>query len=343
VSKFSPRGISNVCRPSAAATADFQARGAQTAMWQTNRIGRGGLARAALIAAILFCSPSISRAQSIVVALVDGVPITEFDITQRTNLERLSTQKQLPRQVVLNTLIDEILEVKEAKRFSIEVPDSQIDNSLGTIASHMGIDTQKLGQILAKSGTSIESLKSRIRAQLAWTALVRGRFEASLQVADTDVEAELKLHQPDQKDDVGYEYTMRPIVFVVAPGSSVAAYEARKREADALRARFENCSDGLAFARALSGVAVRDQLMKFSADLPPQSRAILDGTEVGRLTPPEQTSEGIQMFAVCDKRQTKNDTPAQKKVREEIFQQKFGAQAAAYLRKLRRQAYIEYR
>jgi peptidyl-prolyl cis-trans isomerase SurA len=316
----------------------------KTAMWQTNmRIRRGGLASAALIAAILLCGLSSARAQSVVVALVDGEPITEFDISQRASLEQLSTRKEPPRQEVLNTLIDEILEVKEAKRFGIDVPDSQIDSSIATIEGHMGIDTPKLTQILAKSGTSIEALRSRIRAQLAWTALVRGRYQASLEVADTDVEAELKLHQPDQKNDVGYEYTMRPIVFVVPPGSSVAAYEARKREANALRARFENCSAGLAFARALAGVAVRDQLLKFSADLPQQSRAILDGTEVGHLTPPEQTSEGIQMFAVCDKRQTKNDTPAQKQIREEIFQQKFGAQAAAYLRKLRREAYIEYK
>jgi peptidyl-prolyl cis-trans isomerase SurA len=301
------------------------------------------LARTALIAVILFCGPSIARAQSVVVALVDGVPITEFDITSRAKLEQLSTHKEPPRQVVLNTLIDEILEVKEAKHFGIDVPDSQIDSSLGTIASRMGIDTPRLAQILGRSGTSVETLKRRIRAQMAWAALVRGRYQASLQVADTDVEAQLKLHQPDQKDDVGYEYTMRPIVFVVPPGSSVAAYEARKREAVALRARFQGCAAGLAFARALGGVAVRDQLIKFSADLPQQSRAILDGTEVGHLTPPEQTSEGIEVFAVCDKRQTKNDTPAQKKVREEIFEQKFGAQAAAYLRKLRREAYIEYK
>jgi peptidyl-prolyl cis-trans isomerase SurA len=313
-------------------------------MGQTNmRIRRDGLASAALIAAIVLCGAAVSRAQSVVVALVDGVPITEFDISQRAKLEQLSTRKEPPRQETLNALIDEILEVKEAKHFGIDVPDSQIDSSLGTIASRMGIDTPRLAQILGRSGTSVETLKRRIRAQMAWAALVRGRYQASLQVADTDVEAQLKLHQPDQKDDVGYEYTMRPIVFVVPPGSSVAAYEARKREAVALRARFQGCAAGLAFARALGGVAVRDQLIKFSADLPQQSRAILDGTEVGHLTPPEQTSEGIEVFAVCDKRQTKNDTPAQKKVREEIFEQKFGAQAAAYLRKLRREAYIEYK
>jgi peptidyl-prolyl cis-trans isomerase SurA len=83
--------------------------------------------------------------------------------------------------------------------------------------------------------------------------------------------------------------------------------------------------------------------MKFSADLPKPSRDILDGTELGHLTPPERTAEGFQMFAVCSKRQTKNDSPEQKKVHDEIFQKKFDAQAASYLKKLRREALIEYK
>ena len=49
------------------------------------------------------------------------------------------------------------------------------------------------------------------------------------------------------------------------------------------------------------------------------------------------------MFAVCAKRQTKTDTPEQKKVREELFQKKFGAKAAIYLQKLRHEAMIEYK
>jgi peptidyl-prolyl cis-trans isomerase SurA len=90
-------------------------------------------------------------------------------------------------------------------------------------------------------------------------------------------------------------------------------------------------------------VAVRDEVIKFSADLPQQSRDILGSTAVGHLTPPERTSEGLEMFAVCGKRQTKNDTPAEKKIRDEIFERKFGAEAATYLQKLRREALIEYR
>ena len=70
-----------------------------------------------------------------------------------------------------------------------------------------------------------------------------------------------------------------------------------------------NCNEGIAFARALPDVAVRDQVSKFSADLAQQLRDILDNTAVGHLTPPEQTAEGIQMFAICAKKETKSDTP----------------------------------
>lgn len=312
-------------------------------MWQTGiPTLRGSLATAVLTAAIMLAGGLVARAQQ-VVALVDGIPITELDVAQRTKLEQLSTQKAPPRQDVINGLIDEILEVREAKEFSIDVPESEVETSYAGVAQRMGIDTEKLTEILNHAGASAQTLKSRLRAQLAWNALIRGRYKASLEIADTDVEAQLNLHPVEQKNDVGYEYTLRPVIFVVQAGSSDAAFEARKREAEALRARFATCADGIPFARALDEVAVRDQVIKFSADLPNESRGILDGTDVGHLTPPEKTAEGWQMFAVCTKKPTKSDSPEAKKIRDEMFQKKFGAKAAIYLQKLRREAMIEYK
>jgi peptidyl-prolyl cis-trans isomerase SurA len=299
---------------------------------------------AALLAVVAtLAAPSAALCQA-VVALVDGEPITSLDVDQRTKFIQMSTQKVPARQDVLNGLIDEILEIKEAHRFGIDVPDSEVDGAFANVGTRMGIDSQKLTQILASSGSSANTLKHRLRAELAWTNLVRGRYKASLEVRDSDVEAELQLHKPDEKtDDVGYEYVLRPIVLVVQRGSASAAYEARKRDADALRARFQTCNEGISFARALKEVAVRDQVTRFSADLPHELRAILDGTEVGHLTPPEQTDDGIQMFALCSKRETKSDTPDKRKVRDEMFQQKFGAQAKLYLQRIRREAMIEYK
>jgi peptidyl-prolyl cis-trans isomerase SurA len=308
----------------------------------TTPLYRGALATAALAAALTFACDRIAHAQQ-VVALVNGVPITQLDIEQRTKLDQLGGQKAPTRQEVLNSLIDEILEVREAKKYEIDVPDSDIQRSYSSVADKMGLDAPKLTEMLGRAGASEATLKARLRAQMAWSALVRGRYKASLEIADTDVESQLHLHETDEKKNVGYEYTMRPIVLIVPVGSPESAFEARKREADALRARFTDCNVGIAFARALNGVAVRDQVIKFSADLPDQSRAIVDGTEVGHLTPPETTSDGIQMFAVCSKRETKTDTPEKKQIREEIFEKKFGAKAKRYLQEIRSQAMIEYK
>jgi peptidyl-prolyl cis-trans isomerase SurA len=207
----------------------------------------------------------------------------------------------------------------------------------------MGVDAQKLTQMLTTGGASADTLKHKLKAQIAWTTLVRGRFKVSLEIGDKDVEAELQLHESKDNAQVGYEYTVRPIVLIVPRGAADAAYEARKRDADALRGRFANCADGIPFARGLPEVAVRDPIVKSSADLPPALRTVLDGIEIGHLTPPELTAEGIQMFAVCSKKESKTDAPGFKEVRDKMFEKRFGAKANRYLADLRRQAMIEYK
>jgi peptidyl-prolyl cis-trans isomerase SurA len=307
-----------------------------------SRIRWKALAAAMLVAVATLASSRIAGAQQ-VVAFVNGQPITALDIEHRAKFLQMSGKKSPTRKEVMDSLIDEILEIAEAKRYGLDVPDSQVDESYSTVATRMGMDAQKLTQVLTAGGASDDTLKRRLRAQVAWTNLVRGRFKASLEIRDKDVEAQLQLHKADDKIEAGYEYIMRPVVFIVPRGSPDAAFEARKREAEALRARFASCTDGVTFARALPDVAVRDQVSKYSADLAQQLRQILDGTAIGRLTPPEQTAEGIQMFAVCAKKETKSETPEMKEIRDQMFQQKFGAQAKRYLDTLRRQAMIEYK
>jgi peptidyl-prolyl cis-trans isomerase SurA len=302
----------------------------------------GRLATAAFAGALLLALPTAASAQQ-VVAFVNGQPITNLDIVHRAKFLQMTTKKVPSRKEVMDSIIDEILEIVEAKRYGLEVPDDQVNDSYRLVATRMGLDADKLTQVLTAGGASADTLKRRLRAQVAWANLVRGRFKASLEIRDKDVEAQMQLHKPDEKNELGYEYIMRPVIFIVQRGSAEAAFEARKREAEALRSRFQNCAEGVTFARALPDVAVRDQVSKFSSDLAPQLRQILDGTAVGHLTPPEQTAEGIQLFAICGKRETKSETPEMKEIRESMFQQKFGAQAKRYLETLRRQAMIEYK
>ena len=300
------------------------------------------LATAIVSVAMAVAIPAIGHAQSVVV-MVNGEPITALDIEQRTKFVLMSTHKEPSRQEVINDIVDEILEIDEGKKFGIDVPKSDVEDAYANVGTRMGVDKQKLDEILTKGGASPDTLKHRLKAEYAWNALIRGRYKSSLQVADTDVEAQLELHKPEDKNEVGYEYSLRPILLVVPRGSPDAVFEARKKDADALRVRFDSCASGIPFARALREVAVRDPMTKYSADLLPALRDILDKTDMGHLTPPEQTAEGIQMFALCDKRETKSDTPGKKQMRDELTQQKFGAQAKRYLAEIRRSAMIEYK
>ncbi|MGA9006774.1 MAG: SurA N-terminal domain-containing protein [Xanthobacteraceae bacterium] len=304
------------------------------------------LATAALVllsalAFVPMCSTT-ARAQQVVL-LVDGQPITALDIEQRTKFIEMSARRTPPRQEVIDGLINELLEIREAKRYTIDPAQSDVDDAFNNIATHMNVDGAKLTQILAAGGASAGTLKQKLRAEMSWSSLVRGRFKASLEIADSDVETQMHLHDSDSPSQVGYEYILRPVLLVVPRGSPDSALDARKKEAEALRARFSDCASGVPFARALREVAVRDPVSKSSADFSEELRAILDKTDLGHLTPPEQTNEGVQMFAVCSKKETKNDSPGMQKMRDQLFEQKFGAKAKHYLADLRHAAMIEYK
>jgi peptidyl-prolyl cis-trans isomerase SurA len=304
------------------------------------------LATAALVllsalALVPMCSTP-ARAQQVVL-LVDGEPITALDIEQRTKFIEMSAHRTPTRDEVIDGLIDELLEIREAKRYTIDPAQSDVDDAFNNIATHMNVDSTKLTQILTAGGASAGTLKQKLRAEMVWSSLVRGRYKASLEIADSDVEAQLHLHDSDSPSQVGYEYILRPVLLVVPRGSPDSAFDARKKEAEALRGRFSDCASGVPFARALREVAVRDPVSKSSADFSEELRPILDKTDLGHLTPPEQTNEGIQMFAVCSKKETKDDSPGMQKMRDQLFEQKFGAKAKHYLADLRHAAMIEYK
>jgi peptidyl-prolyl cis-trans isomerase SurA len=284
--------------------------------------------------------PRPALAQQVAV-IVNGAPITTYDIEQRTKFITLSAHKTPSRQEVIEELIDEKLKVQIGERYKLEITDADVDQAYAGMSRRMRLSPEQLTGALSHAGIDAQTLKARIRADISWQQIVRGKFQSSLQVRDKDVFNKLKDANKDDKKEVGYEYLLRPILFVVQPGSSEQAIDGRKREAEALRVRFENCESGLNFARALRDVAVRDQIVKSSADLAPALRKILDDVAVGKLTTPEVTPQGVQMFALCAKRENKVDSAATKEVREEMFAEQFQAKSKRYLEVLRKQAMIE--
>jgi len=277
-----------------------------------------------------------------VVAVVNGDPITALDIASRSKLLQVSTHKTPTRQEVIDELIDEKLKLQIAKRYKLEITDSEIESSFANIAQRAGTSPDKFAQALNQQGISADSVKMRLRADMGWSQLIRGKFQSQFQIRERDILDTLNSERKDQPA-VGYEYTLRPILLIVQRGASPDVIEGRKREAEGLRTRFQNCDEGIRLARGLRDVAVRDQVIKTSGELTAALREILDNTQEGRLTAPEVTSQGVEVFALCGKRTTTSDLPGKREVRDKILNDRFVDQGKKYLKELRTTAMIEYR
>ena len=293
----------------------------------------------AFIAALV--APVTASAQVVVVA--NGSPITAYDIEQRMKLDAASTHKPPVRQEVIKELIDDRIKIAKAKVYGLEVSDKEVDGAYENMAKAQHISVEQFAQLLAHSGVAPNTIKARIRAELTWGQLIRGKYAASLEVVDTDIIQAMAARNETQTDAVGYLYTLYPVIVVIPPGSSPAVIDNKKREAESLRGRFVSCKEGLQFARALRDVAVRESITKNSSDLAPALRELLASIELGRLTAPEVTPQGLQMFAVCDKKETKTDSPIKTQLRQELFAKRFENQAKQYLEEIRKQAMIEYK
>lgn len=291
--------------------------------------------------ALLGGATSPSQAQAIIV-MVNGEPITEFDIEQRTKLDFLSTHKQSSRQEVINELIDEKVKIKEAKKFGVDPTSSDIEQSYAAMSQRMRVTPDQLTKSLESQGIRPETLKARIKADMVWGSLVRGRYKESLQVGEKDVAAAAK-EQGDAQQTDAFEYKMQPIVLIVPRGSSPAAIETRQKEAEALRARVQSCEEANSYFKTMQNAAIRDVVVKTSADLPEALRKMLDDTPAGHLTPPEITKQGIEMVALCGRKPTTINSPKKREIRDKMYVQKYEAKSKWYLQEIRKSAMIEYR
>jgi peptidyl-prolyl cis-trans isomerase SurA len=304
---------------------------------------RDGLWAGGLAALGLAPLPSIAAAQQ-AAAIVNGDLITTLDVAQRIKLTELSTHKVQSRQDALDELIDEKLKLQVAKRYIVEITDKDVNIAFEGIARRAGATTQKFSDSLTAAGISVPALKGRIKADIAWSSIIRGKFQSALQVGEKDVLDALQTRKKDDKPEaVTYQYTLRQILFIVPRGSPPTAFAVRAKEAETLRGRFQSCEEGLPMARAMHDVAVREALTRSSTDVPAQQREVLDKTPIGHLTPPDTTLQGVELFAVCARDQVSGETPGKREVREEITNERFQAQAKRYLKELRKSAMIEIR
>jgi peptidyl-prolyl cis-trans isomerase SurA len=295
----------------------------------------------AVALAVLACSVSPLPAQS-VACMVNGEPITNLDIEQRTKLNFLTMHKQMARQEVIDELTNDKVKIKEAKKYGVDPTSSDIDQAYAGMSSRMRITPDQLSKSLESQGIRPETLKGRLKADMVWSSLVRGRYKESLQVGEKDVnDAAREGGEATQTE--AFEYKLQPIVLIVPRGSASAAIDSRRKEAESLRERVQTCEQANTYFKSMQNAAIRETVTKTSADIPGPLRELLDKTQIGHLTPPEITKQGVEMVALCDRKPTKVDTPKKREIREKMYTQKYEAKSKAYLNEIRKAAMIECR
>ena len=247
-----------------------------------------------------------------------------------------------PRQEVIDELINEKVKIKEAKKFGVDPSEGDIDQSFAGMGSRMRLTPEQLTKSLESQGVRPETLKSRLKAEMVWGSLVRGRFKESLQIGEKDVAAAAQESgEPTQTE--AFEYKLQPIVLIVPRGSAPAAVDLRRKEAESLRERVQSCEQANSYFKSMQNAAIRETVTKTSADIPGPLRELLDKTPVGRLTPPEITKQGVEMVALCDRKPTKIDTPKKREIRDKMYAEKYEKKSKAYLQEIRKAAMIECR
>lgn len=290
---------------------------------------------AALAGALLLGVPA-AQAQGMV-AQVNNRAITSLDVAQRVRIAAMIEHRRIGTKEALEELIDDQAKIIEANRVGYRVTEDGVEGEFAKIAKSNGQSTRQFEDVLRRAGLEPSAVRDKLRANIAWQALTRDRAKLGTNVTRAEVESAAAQRKTAEKT---IEYTLIPIVFVVPPGSSPGA---RISAANAARSRFTDCDTGFDAMRALPDVVVRPSVVRNSNDLTKPLKALFEKTPVGRTTPAAAGESGVEIIAVCGKRDVSGASGGDLvAVADDLSEQKIKSTTKGYLAEIRKKVTIRY-
>ena len=316
---------------------------------KTDRVGKfgpmTGIARSLLFALVgalgLAGTLSPLAAQSSISVVVNGDIITSYDIAQRARLLPLLGNKGGTK-AATEELIDETIKLQEARKRGLRIPDRRIDGAFAAMGKEKKLSPKQLAAELGRIGITAETMKRWIKAQMTWRELVQARVRREGQVKTADIMSAM-LEKKGTVETTVTEFRLQQIIFIVPDGSSNKYIAQRRREAEGFRIRFPGCEASLAQAKGLKGVVVKDMGRRDSSQLRGQQGEEVQNTELGKTTRPFQTGNGIELIAVCSKRDFQSDAAARAEVETQLRLEQANDLGKDYLKELRDVAIIQRR
>ena len=157
-----------------------------------------GLAIGVLAGSMMPAGAATPKATDVerIAAIVNDQIISEYDLEQRIDLVKTVTRvpddpadlKRLQTQVLQN-MVDEKLQLEEAKKKDVSVSDKEIQDALLDLGRQNNMPDAQFAQFLKSLGPARISLANQIHAEIAWNKLLRKTIR--VEVGDDEVQAVL--------------------------------------------------------------------------------------------------------------------------------------------------------
>lgn len=284
----------------------------------------------ALFLGLMLAVSAVVPAMAATVVTVNGEPITDVQVDQRLRLFRMEGNNT-GRTGATKQLIDEAIQLQEAKRMGITVSNGEVDDALLQIARNLKVSRDNLQTMLQQGGVSSQTLQDRLRAAIAWNGVTQAAVAPQSRVSDLQLDQEAaKKIAPYQQ----FDYILKEVIFVGGGG--------RAGQANAYRAKFAGCPTAVDLSLGYNDVAVIDVGRRHATQFPDALAKELAGLNVGGMTKPRAVENGLSMLAICEKQQAQDLTFVKNGLQEEAGGDAIKQGAEAYMEKLRSSAKIIY-
>ncbi|WP_415643896.1 peptidylprolyl isomerase [Sphingomonas antarctica] len=246
-------------------------------------------------------------------AIVNGAIITGTDVDQRLALIILANGGQVPdaerdrlRLQVLRNLIDERLQIQEAKTHDITIERSEIDRSYNQVAQRFKQTPEGLGAYLRNAGSSDRSIKGQIEGELAWSRLLRRQVEPFVNVSGGEVQSVLDRLQATKG---AKEYRVSELYLSATPETAAAVSDNARKIIEAVRGGGSFQAYARQFSEASTASVGGDLGWVRAGQLPEALAQSLETMQNGQIAGPIAIPGGFSILVLQDSRQVLTTDP----------------------------------
>jgi peptidyl-prolyl cis-trans isomerase SurA len=245
-----------------------------------------------------------------IAAVVNDEVISVADVTSRLKMVILSsnltdspeTRQRIAGQV-LRTIVDEKLQMQEAKRQNVTATDEEIKKAVGQIEKQNNMQPGQLDQVLRAHGIERSALIDQLTASIVWAKLVRRLVSQTSVVSDEEIDYALKRAKETANEPQSRVAEILLAVDNPKQEDDVKRLAERLTEQMKQGARFSAVAQQ--FSQSPTAAVGGDIGWVRPEQLSPELGKAVAQMRPGELSPPIRTGAGYYLLLVLDRRSGK--------------------------------------